>query len=83
MGRYDPDNFTGLSGLLEPLANLRGQDLLGILELAGSSHEPAMGNGDGNVVVSVAHVELAPTHVRLGDPPSDVLIDRHLGIPVA
>src|SRR5690606_10448179 len=81
--RHDVDDVWRAARAVEPLAHGGGEYLLRVLERAGRRDEPALGHGDRDVVVAVAHVELGVGEVGIGLPSGDAVVDGELRVPVA
>ena len=69
--------------LLQRGDGLLRQDLARILQVAGGAHDVALRHCDRDLVVAVAHVELAVAAMAIGDPAVHVVVHRELRIPVA
>ena len=67
---------------IQPGPGLTGKHLVGIQQRAGGGDQPAGRQCQGDVVVAIPHVELGVPQVLVGLPAVEVVIHRHLGIPV-
>ena len=79
---HDVDDAAGGPRRIEPGTGLAAQHLGRVLQRPGGRHEPSGRHGQAHVVIAVPHVELGGAEVLIGLPSVDVVVDRHLRIPV-
>ncbi len=80
--RHHPHYSSCVTGRVQAIPGLGGQDLARVDQPAGGSHQPTGRQRQGHVVVAIPHVELGVPQVLVGLPAVDVVIHRHLGVPV-
>jgi hypothetical protein len=78
----DADDLAVAPRTIQARSRLGTQDLGRIRERPGAPDEPALRNGDLDVVIAVPHVELGDAEVWIALPAVHVVVNRDLGIPV-